>query len=528
MDTTNSFPYYFQNQGASYQQLSSLNFQLAVVDKDDIQLSSAQLNSLESSGKMVMSYLSIGEAENYRNYWQQSWNGNPPSFVLGENPNWPGNYAVKFWDPAWQNIMINKAESIAKLGYDGMYLDVVDVYTTPQVIKAYGSESGARQAMIDFVITLSEHVKAINPNFKVVQNNALDLISIDANHPDTPNSSYLEHIDGVGAESTWTVGNNAASWAAWNLQFLETAAKAGKTVLVIDYPTSESVQQAFIDKATAAGFVPFIGNQALNGSIDDTNYAIHLSPDALDALLGGGDAPSAPHTPSQPSEPSQPTAPSTPSTPVEPSEPTTSPSGDMREVIGRDASEHLYGRAGSDIISGRGGNDVIHGYNGDDQIQGDAGNDTLYGGDGHDTMSGNSGSDKLYGGTGNDHMEGNAGSDVLYGQNGNDVLYGNEGNDTLAGGKGDDILYGGKGQDVFIFSKGSGNDIIHDFAPHNKAAGMRDIVAVSHIIYHSAEEVLQHTSYHSGNAIIDFGNGNQLSITGIAHNGLSVHDIHMV
>src|ERR1035441_4370636 len=43
------------------------------------------------AGRRLIAYLSIGEAEDYRAYWQSSWNTNAPAFLLGENPEWKGN-----------------------------------------------------------------------------------------------------------------------------------------------------------------------------------------------------------------------------------------------------------------------------------------------------------------------------------------------------------------------------------------------------------------------------------------------------
>lgn len=68
-------------------------------------------------------YLSIGEAEDYRGYWQKL----PRDLLLGENPEWPGNHAVAFWDYRWQQIMLRKAQQIAADGFDAIYIDKADV-----------------------------------------------------------------------------------------------------------------------------------------------------------------------------------------------------------------------------------------------------------------------------------------------------------------------------------------------------------------------------------------------------------------
>jgi len=82
------------------------------------------------AGRKVIAYLSIGEAEDYRAYWQREWKTNPPAFLLGENPEWKGNYRVKYWQAAWQQIILADVDKIMAAGFDGVYLDIVDGFET--------------------------------------------------------------------------------------------------------------------------------------------------------------------------------------------------------------------------------------------------------------------------------------------------------------------------------------------------------------------------------------------------------------
>lgn len=47
---------------------------------------------------LILAYMSIGEAEDYRYYWKDEWKDHPPGWMAGENPDWPGNYKVKYWE----------------------------------------------------------------------------------------------------------------------------------------------------------------------------------------------------------------------------------------------------------------------------------------------------------------------------------------------------------------------------------------------------------------------------------------------
>ena len=116
-----TLPFLYQLQNASYTGLSSTDFKVGVVDIDDAGLSASQLATLEGQGKLMLSYESIGEAEDYRDDWQSGWNSAKPSWLLGENPDWPGNYSVKFWDPDWQKLVYARVDAAIKAGYQGMY-----------------------------------------------------------------------------------------------------------------------------------------------------------------------------------------------------------------------------------------------------------------------------------------------------------------------------------------------------------------------------------------------------------------------
>ncbi len=82
--------------------------------------------------RLVCCYMSIGEAEDYRFYWQKEWSNTKPSWLDAENKNWPGNYKVKYWDTNWQNIILGNENAyldrILAANFDGVYLDIIDAF----------------------------------------------------------------------------------------------------------------------------------------------------------------------------------------------------------------------------------------------------------------------------------------------------------------------------------------------------------------------------------------------------------------
>lgn len=93
----------------------------------------AQLRTKAGGGtRLLLCYLSVGEAEDYRYYWQPGWTPGNPAWIEGENPDWPGNYKVRYWDPEWQAILFGSDDSylgrILDAGFDGAYLDLIDAF----------------------------------------------------------------------------------------------------------------------------------------------------------------------------------------------------------------------------------------------------------------------------------------------------------------------------------------------------------------------------------------------------------------
>ncbi|MBN2441255.1 MAG: endo alpha-1,4 polygalactosaminidase [Spirochaetales bacterium] len=118
--------------------LAGTNYDLFIIDLffDEDPLTPADISALQTKAnggtRLVLCYMSIGEAEDYRYYWQLSWYINPPDWLLDENPEWEGNYKVKYWNPEWQALIFGNDTSYLKMildaGFDGVYLDIIEAF----------------------------------------------------------------------------------------------------------------------------------------------------------------------------------------------------------------------------------------------------------------------------------------------------------------------------------------------------------------------------------------------------------------
>lgn len=259
-DQIESFGYQLQNFDLS--QLRSSPYDLVVIDfeSDDGPFTKEQIESLKTGAhpKKVLAYMSIGEAEDYRWYWNKAWKASPPAWLGPENPDWKGNFKVKYWDPEWQKIIYGSQASyldqIIDAGFDGVYLDIIDGFEYWQA-----KHAEAEQEMVDFVKKIADYArKAKNkPDFGVFPQNGEELSS----HPD-----YVATVTGIGKEDTWTDGNEPQSQEDIDFvtSHLDVFKKAGKLVLCTDYPTNAKLTLQFKENAKSKGYLSYVGPRDLD------------------------------------------------------------------------------------------------------------------------------------------------------------------------------------------------------------------------------------------------------------------------
>ena len=127
-------PEKFKNIDDYYRVLKNTDFDLLIIEPslNGKFLTKEQIDSLKirknGTRRLIIAYFSIGEAENYRDYWQMSWNKKLPEWIVKENENWKGNFIIKYWSPQWKKIIKNYQKKLDNIGVDGYYLDTIDTY----------------------------------------------------------------------------------------------------------------------------------------------------------------------------------------------------------------------------------------------------------------------------------------------------------------------------------------------------------------------------------------------------------------
>ena len=435
---------------------------------------------------VVVSYTSIGEASDFRDYWHDDWTttgeatgrltGKAPDWLGPVNPDWPESRKVRYWDEDWQKIVFNdqktgELDAIVKAGFDAAYLDIVDgYYFWGAEVAARDREAGdpanvkqAAQRMVDFIVALTEHARETNPDFFVIPQNGGWILN-DLGHDPARKKAYLDAIGGIAVEDIYYGGNkdennplnpDEAMIRILKRDFVD----KGIPVFVVDYVNGDRRVAQFNKLALEDGFIVALTEHARetnpdffvipqNGGwiLNDLGHDPARKKAYLDAI--GGIAVEDIYYGGNKDE----------NNPLNPDEA-------MIRILKRDFVDK-----GIPVF-------VVDYVNGDRRVaqfnklaledgfipfaSPDRDLDRLVGTfDGDPAYIRPTGkADTLRGSQLTDTINGRAGNDTIDGRAGNDLLKGAAGDDHLIGGAGVDKLYGGRGADSFVFKA------VADFAP---------------------------------------------------------------
>lgn len=260
----------------------------------------SQLHS-SSHPKLTLAYIDIGQAEDWRTYWQPGWGiGNPTWIVANDPDGWKGNYPVAYWHPDWQDIWLNPQNGYLKqlidTGFDGIYLDWVEAYSDENVITAALNDGvDPQEEMVSFIQKMRIFTQSLSPGFTIIGQNAIELVE---------DNSYVAVIDAIAQEQTWFDGaasnnppgdcplpateddidtpeyyNSLSSGCQqmYNdfpdstlhvstesyLYYLDIASGKNIPIFTVDYAVQQNNINAVYIDSRALGYIPFVGQRAL-------------------------------------------------------------------------------------------------------------------------------------------------------------------------------------------------------------------------------------------------------------------------
>lgn len=252
--------------------------------------------------KLVLAYLDIGQAEEWRWYWhgQATYEQHGQcrdtyvaslqqamQWVVACDPDgWAGNYPVAYWDPAWYDIVINGTDlgsalglhfnsmldEVLKDGFDGVYLDWVEAWEM-EAVRQRAAEEGKNPGleMFKLIQAIKEFGLRSNPSFIVLQQNSSALLE------EIGADGLAAAVDGIAQEAVWWDGDPVDDdWSNpsgfdqptdtdltnYYLQRLTAYKNNGFPVFVCEYAVA-SAADAY-SRAAAAGFIGYVTRRPLS------------------------------------------------------------------------------------------------------------------------------------------------------------------------------------------------------------------------------------------------------------------------
>ena len=225
-------------------------YDVAILDR----LSEADLAPVQAQGKSIYAYISIGEVAADAPYYPEVTNRNIA--ILGTNSDWNSFY-VDMADPAWADYVIHSlaADVVAK-GYDGFFLDTVDV------VELLADQDPVRAELYrQGAIRIITGLKAAYPGKKIITNRGFSIFP-----------EIRPSLDGFLVEELFQRDDYSTRSPEDVQDLIDALAPvkmAGVPIYVVDYVSPDNLPLANLiaGQIGALGFNACVIPQEINGTV---------------------------------------------------------------------------------------------------------------------------------------------------------------------------------------------------------------------------------------------------------------------
>ena len=196
--------------------------------------------------KTIYSYLNIGSIESFRDCYEEY-----SEYTLGEYENWPDEKWIDVSQEEWRNYIISKGNELSDKGFDGFFVDNVDIYYMFQTKEIY-----------DGIVDILTQLKS-------------DTMDVIINGGDIFVQEYISSeedskriFDGVNQEDVYTNYNfkeksfkkNTRENRVYYKNYLKKLLKKGYVVYVLEYADKKKMQKQAIKYAEDNGFIVYVAD----------------------------------------------------------------------------------------------------------------------------------------------------------------------------------------------------------------------------------------------------------------------------
>lgn len=221
------------------------------------------LQPLADRGKTLLGYLSVGEVETHRPWFDRvkGW-----GILDQENPNWPGSFYVDVRDRRWVKLVVEDLiPAILREGFHGVFLDTLD--NPPHLER---TDPKRWRGMTDAAAALVRAIRRNWPDIGLMQNRGYEIL------PQT--APLLSHALGESVYAGWDfAAKRPHRQSAEDYRFQVDALKAAGALNpqlglhTLDYwtPSDAAGVRAIYDLQRANGFSPYVATVELDRLIPE-------------------------------------------------------------------------------------------------------------------------------------------------------------------------------------------------------------------------------------------------------------------
>lgn len=219
---------------------------------------SPPLKPLQDDKKKLIGYINVAEVEQYRDYFALA---KDKGLIIGEDPNWPGNFFVDLRKEAWSRIVLDYLiPNIILEGFHGLYLDDFD-----GVVALEEKDPEKYKGMKKAAIQLVKLIRVYFPGLSLMLDSSYSILPevADSIHVEVAESLFTKYVN-QGESYTFV----DAEIFKKNVGFLHQVQKKFPHLLLFSldywYPDQPDVIRKIYAVEREHGFRPYVGTYELD------------------------------------------------------------------------------------------------------------------------------------------------------------------------------------------------------------------------------------------------------------------------
>lgn len=208
-----------------------------------------QILALRAAGYTLLGYLSVGSISDQRKYYSKL-----KLYRLSKLEDWPHEWYIDLRKGFVRDFLVNRAKELSNLGFEGWWLDNLDVY-----------EYHKSKDMYNSIIILLKRIRAINSSKYIMINGGSQFLDKLMDNDSTHKS--ITYINGVTQEEVYSLikdysgkgkfGQQKKNMHSWYKSYIKRLLRHNLQAFLLEYTKSSSLKtriKNFCNKYKVTGY----------------------------------------------------------------------------------------------------------------------------------------------------------------------------------------------------------------------------------------------------------------------------------